>query len=175
MENCTQHNMWPLSSGKMTQTAVTHISNSVLNLHHRFPVLPSRTTRVLLHSSSHGPQPVTILPPRLVPLPVAFLPLLPLPFLTPGVHAQQQQPAATSVLSGESSVFAQWLLSFDVSFMRHMTNIKLELTVAQYREAQRLEMESTNLIASYWHHRQWWCPVPSSCQLHHTHTNSLEK
>lgn len=77
-------------------------SNFTSNLRSRFPVSLSRTTRVLLQSSSHGPQPVTLLPPCLLPLPVSFLPLLPLPFLSPRVPSQQQQPSATSLLTGES-------------------------------------------------------------------------
>lgn len=69
----------------------------------RFPVFLSRTTRVLLQSSSHGPQLVTLLPPCLLSLPVSFLTLLLLPLLTPGVPSQQQKPSATSLLTGTSS------------------------------------------------------------------------
>lgn len=71
-------------SQRHTTTSAVH-NLSVSALLPRVPVFPSRATRVLLQSSSHGPQPVTLLPPCLLPLPVSFLPFLPLPFLPPGV------------------------------------------------------------------------------------------
>ncbi|KAK2817367.1 hypothetical protein Q5P01_025558 [Channa striata] len=73
----------------------------------RFPVFLSRATRVLLHSSGHGPQLVTLLPSHVLLISDSFLPLLSLSLLTPGVPLQQQQPSATSLLSGSGSSSSQ--------------------------------------------------------------------
>uniref|UniRef100_A0A672ZSV7 Zinc finger protein GLIS2 n=1 Tax=Sphaeramia orbicularis TaxID=375764 RepID=A0A672ZSV7_9TELE len=58
----------------------------------RFPVFLSRSTQVLLHSTSHGPQLVPHLPPHLLPLPVSFLPLPPLALLTPESSHSSSSP-----------------------------------------------------------------------------------
>lgn len=110
-------------------TSVTNVTYSHFNsnLQSRFPVFLSRTTRVLLHSSSYGPQPVTLLPPRLLAISVSFLPLLSLTLLSPGVPSQQQQPSAASLLSGESRCYRIILYSISqlVSLWKRCNNCLL--------------------------------------------------
>lgn len=57
------------------------------------------------------------------------------------------------------------LSSFDVSFMRHTSNIKLELTVAQHGE------KTGNGVNESYSYRQWWRPFPNFI----THTQTLWK